>query len=144
VAGRPCLRVVYRLRGARRRYLHMTEWLRAEGDRIVCVRRRLGHETYDLEPPQPVLALPLEPGQGWTWEGRAGEHRARLAARVVAREGDETLEVEQETTVGERTSARRQVFRAGAGLVAEEATFFLGDWADREDLLVSERVEDEP
>jgi outer membrane protein assembly factor BamB len=51
--------------------------------------RSLAHfESYD--PPQPLLRMPLRPGQTWSWSGKQGDKDASFRASVV---GVETVEV---------------------------------------------------
>lgn len=125
LGGVPHARVEYvftRLRG--RTDLYAVEWLRPEGDRLLCARRQIGQRTFQLDPPQPVLVRPLAPGASWAWSGRSGDLPASATFRVLEageRDGREVVRVEQVTRVAGAESWRVVTYAAGAGLVGEEA-----------------------
>ncbi|MCO5166870.1 MAG: hypothetical protein M9894_10950 [Planctomycetes bacterium] len=112
-----------------------TEWLRPAGDRLECVARAIGRDRARLDPPQPVLAAPLEPGRTWRWEGTCGGAPAAAEFRVRAAGVDEggrlTVEVEQTTRAAGLDARRVVTWVEGLGVVKEEGTQPAADDAER-------------
>lgn len=55
------------------------ECFRREGGTVYAYVRAYPQGDVVLTPPQPMLLLPPRVGQGWVWEGKAGEVPARLS-----------------------------------------------------------------
>lgn len=147
LAGAPHARLVYRRDHERRREVFCVEYLRLQEDAIACSRRVIGSTAFDLDPPQPVLKLPLTPGSRWTWEGRVGEHPAQAEFRVLPADPERPtrIEVEQVTTLLARgseeqplVSSRVVVYGVGVGFAEERGEFPVGepgmpvDWLEAE------------
>ena len=137
VDGKPCARVVFRRAFTRRDEVYLTEWLRADGDAVVCSLREVAEVRHRLDPPQPVLRLPLEPGQRWSWSGTLGGLPASARFEVLSRRPDEThgelLEVQSETTLEGQTTTQITRYAAGLGPIAGRGQMPRGDL----DLLVA-------
>ncbi len=117
--------------------LRAVEWLRPEataagGLRVVCAQRQVGRRVHRLDPPQPVLELPLRAGQEWSWAGAVRGAPARLSAEVRAATHSEhgpVLEVVQrvELLAGEAPPTERvRTYAPEVGLIAERWTLAAG------------------
>jgi len=121
-------RVVNKGTGERR--VVSREWLRRTAEGIFCARRQEGPLTSDLDPPQPILLLPLMPGRRWSWSGLVGglecTFNAVVSGRGPARVGagvfSEAWRVDMVSTSGDRECVRRTLWiQLGIGLIAERA-----------------------
>ena len=129
--GQLYARIDSRLASRQQRRPWSVEWLRAEGDQVLCAARQIGRDVFEIVPPQPILVAPLEAGRAWTWEGRVGDLECRAAFRVLGLTGDEVLgevlEVEQVTDAGgDLQSTRIMRFAPGLGLIGEVGEFPVG------------------
>jgi len=149
--GVPHARLIYRRDHERRHDVFCEELLRLQPDAIACSRRVVGSTTFELDPPQPILKLPLTPGSSWSWEGRVGVHRARAEFRVLPGDPERPtrIEVEQVTTLlpegkGDEplVSTRRVAYGLGVGFAEESGQFPVGeagmpvDWLEAEIAIV--------
>jgi hypothetical protein len=109
------------------------EWLRRAPDGILCRRRQEGPSPSDLDPPQCVVALPLDLGKTWSWSGTSDGRRSGMKCTVVARErvtvGAGTfqdawrIDSEVWTEDPPRDEVRRSLWlQPGVGLIEERAT----------------------
>jgi hypothetical protein len=128
-------RVLNRGTGARR--VVSREWLVRTPDGVFCGKRQEGPLVAILEPPQPVVLLPLTTGRRWEWEGLAGGRRCRLTGVVSASErvsvGAGTFEdawrIDSEIVSDDppKTLIRRSFWlESGIGLIEEKARVELG------------------
>ncbi len=113
---------------ARRLPVLAAEWVRPAGDRLLVGWRRVGGALAALEPPQPLLVAPLEPGRTWSWAGRIDGVEATLEARVAALEahprwGPRTLVVERRVRLDGLESTVQQRWCEDVGLVEERGDF---------------------
>lgn len=62
------------------------EWLRSDATGVYCGQREEGSVASVLDPPQPLLVLPLEAGKRWAWKGSASGLPCESESVVVGRE----------------------------------------------------------
>jgi len=127
-------RVLNKSTGARR--VVSREWLRATADAVLCSRRQEGPLVCDLEPPQPVVRVPLGVGQRWAWSGEAGGRPAHASWVVSGRESvavhagtfEEAWRIDMEVRSGDGGDAailRTLWLQPGLGLVEERSRILL-------------------
>ncbi len=140
VDGVPHARVEWSTGGSKGWRQRSIDWLRVEpledgGLRVVCTQRQLGPGVFALDPPQPVLELPLTAGRRWSWEGEVRGEHTRLEAEVHAVQDalhGEVFEVVQRVQLDEGPPAVTvSVYAPGRGLVTERWTLAEGQEAER-------------
>ncbi len=126
-AGKPGTRVEFRRNDAPLG----EEWWRLEETGLVVVQRKYGDESAALDPPQTLLALPLEPLKAWTWKSRDGSQEQKCTQwgplPVRGPEGETpgyVVLVEQATPLGRVTAERH--FVPGYGMVRQVVVSSLG------------------
>ena len=93
------------LEGAINGVITQRECYRRDGGTIYAYVRAYPQGNVILTPPQPMLVLPPKIGQGWIWEGRAGEVPARVSLQWARTE---------KVTVPSGTYAAAQLYLAGS------------------------------
>lgn len=140
VDGVPHARVEWSTGGDARWRQRSVDWLRVEalpdgGLRVVCTQRQLGPGLIALDPPQPVLELPLAAGRRWSWEGEVRGEEVRLEAEVRLAQDSlhgEVFEVVQRVQLDEGPPAVTvSVYAPGRGLVSERWTLAEGREVER-------------
>jgi hypothetical protein len=124
-------RIDYRRTHTGQEELYLVEWLRADAQQVVCSLREVGDQRYPIEPPQPILVLPLRPGQTWSWEGTVGGVPAQASFEVLERRPDETygelLTVRSTTHLEGQEATHAITYAAGRGPVSAHGVLPRGD-----------------
>lgn len=104
------------------------ECFRREGSTVYVYVRVYPGGNVVLVPPQPMLVLPPKLGQGWSWDGKAGETPARVALQWARMEQVTVpagtfaaAQLYLEGTVGGERVQSWRWFAPGVGMVKEDS-----------------------